>query len=221
MLIMHTSLFYFFLLFSFLGIHNTEAQDIKKKKKGDEIFYVLDSDPSIRQGAYLKVNSKVERIKGQYDANKKVGLWEYYDRNGSLEQIYDYDNQQLIESNSPASLQQNFYIWNGGEVKGSDFEQVPLPVGGWSIFYEDIVESFVLPKNIQSDGLFYTWEFLFWVNEHGKLIRIELLDTEGDHEEIALRTMRELVKTNDFSWIPAIYKGEKVQFGFKVPITKR
>lgn len=221
MIKVHALLFFFLSLNLLIPHFSGVAQDLKRKKKGNETFYVLDSDPSIKQGDYRKVSGKIDRIKGQYDANKKVGFWEYYDRNGTLEQIYDHDNQQLIESNSPSSLKQEFYLTDGRKLLGVEFDQVPLPIGGLSVFFEDVVESFVLPKNIQSDGLFYSWTFLFWINEEGKLINVELEDSQGENEEIGLKAMQELLKTKEYTWIPAVYKGKKVQFGFKVPLSKR
>lgn len=221
MIKLYAPLFFFLFFNLFIPHWKVEAQDLKRKKKGNETFYVLANDPNIKQGDYRKVSGKVDRIKGQYDSNKKVGFWEYYDRNGKLEQIYDYDNQQLIESNSPRSSEQEFYLTDGRKLQGFDFEQVPLPIGGWSMFFEDVVESFALPKNVQSDGQFYSWAFLFWVNEEGKLINVELEDSRGENDEIGMQAMQELLKNKAFKWIPAVYNGKKVQFGFKVPVSKR
>ena len=59
------------------------------------------------------------------------------------------------------------------------------------------------------------------VDEEGNLIEVKLENTTGENDEIGMQAMQELLKNKEFTWIPAVYKGEKVQFGFKVPVSKR
>ena len=66
------------------------AQEVKKKRSGNETFEVLKSDQSVRHGAYIKKDQRGIVEKGQYDMNQKSGVWEFYGLQGDLEQKYDY-----------------------------------------------------------------------------------------------------------------------------------
>lgn len=87
---------------------NLFGQDTKKKTvKNDyppykETFYVLKSDQEIKQGEYKKTYGGLS-VNGQFENNKKTGVWEYYDRSGQLEQKIDFSTNKVISSKPVSS----------------------------------------------------------------------------------------------------------------------
>src|SRR5690606_30609955 len=69
------------------------SQKTKRVQVENEQFYVLKDDRKIKHGEYLKSLLNIE-IKGQYDMNEKVGLWEYK-MHGSVIQKYNFSTNTL------------------------------------------------------------------------------------------------------------------------------
>ena len=97
---------------------------VKNKDKGEkEVYTVLKSDRSIKQGEYVKYgfnkaiiekgsfdNGKAFRVldllfaksglkavaKGSYDADVQSGVWDFFNYKGELEQRYDFTKEELL-----------------------------------------------------------------------------------------------------------------------------
>ncbi|MBL4648916.1 MAG: hypothetical protein JKY03_04240, partial [Aureispira sp.] len=101
-----------------------KTKKIKVKDKKDdskEIYYILKSNKTIRQGAYSKYNELnnlilegeyadnyksglwkiysndgLLKMKGTYEKNQKTGIWEYFNAEKKIIQRFDFSNKKLI-----------------------------------------------------------------------------------------------------------------------------
>ena len=105
---MHKSciaLFQLLLLICFES-NSQETRNISLTTKpisGKEIFYVLKSDKSIKHGEYKREINNSIVVKGQYNLNKKIEIWEFYDFLGKLEQKFNYSENRIEYSNPEGS----------------------------------------------------------------------------------------------------------------------
>ncbi len=114
----------------------SNSQDLKKKTVKNkypsykEVYYVLKSNPGVKQGAYQKTSKGEFVEKGQFEKNKKSGVWEYYGYQGELEQKYDYDKNQLMYDRS--------FLSNSEQDNESDYNRIAIFLGGIYTVYENI-----------------------------------------------------------------------------------
>jgi antitoxin component YwqK of YwqJK toxin-antitoxin module len=66
-------------------------------KKTNEVYYVLKSDTSIRQGIYKKWgwNDK-SKIEGFYKNGVRDSIWSFYDTKGHIEQQYNFTKKETV-----------------------------------------------------------------------------------------------------------------------------
>jgi periplasmic protein TonB len=108
----------------------TENKTIKNDEY-EETFSVLKEDQSIRHGhskkVYLGHSARIEE--GQYDHNKKIGIWEYYNDNGEIEQKFDFDRDSLIFFN-PFNAVSSSWILRGDSIFENTTGKKPILLGG-------------------------------------------------------------------------------------------
>jgi hypothetical protein len=108
------------------------GQELKKKRKGNETFQVLKRDESIRHGTYVKQDAAGIIEKGQYDMNKKVGVWEFYEQGGSLEQKFNYSDSILLQDNSATPIFGKLLVVKDNVITDVVPTQAPILIGGKS-----------------------------------------------------------------------------------------
>jgi len=103
-----------------------------------EKYSVLKSNKKLRQGEYYAVYKQTTIMaKGRYEAGKRVGLWNYFTRNGKLLQTFDYDKYQFnyrdtlsgrkaIQYNFPQSIFKTDTLSNPIVIGGFDYTIYPL-----------------------------------------------------------------------------------------------
>ena len=192
------------ILFSFLSSY---GQELKKKRKGNETFYVLKSDESVRQGEYLKSGTAGIIEKGQYDINKKVGIWEFYGLEGTLEQKYDYSNKKLALNDNFTSVSTRYAIVTNGNITEISPDEKPILIGGPSSYFRHVMENMHYPPKARTKGTQGKVFITAVVNSDGQLTDIKVLQGLGEGcDEEALR----VINSFKSEWIPGMHNGEKV-----------
>lgn len=196
------------LLGIFVLCHLTSlGQEIKKKRKGDETFYVLKSDESIRHGEYIKKSANGIAEKGQYEMNKKVGTWEFYGLEGNVEQKYNYSDKALLMNDSFTSMSLRYLIVKDGIVTNTTPSQVPILIGGPSKYLRHVMKNLKYPSNALRNGTEGQVVVSAIVNSDGVMKDLKVLQGLGDGcDEEALR----VINSFESEWIPGMNNGTKV-----------
>jgi hypothetical protein len=143
-----------FLLFIILsGITNCSAQDTVEQKNRltdsvTERFYVLKSDPEIKQGSYKAFFRRKTLIaSGSYIKNVKAGTWQFYDSGGKLVEKFNYNNKTFVYEAPLYATDDLSYLLDDTINKGDKLTG-PIKPGGIYYGYIPYVNLFQLPFNM-------------------------------------------------------------------------
>ncbi|MEQ8470761.1 MAG: energy transducer TonB [Marinoscillum sp.] len=163
-----------------------------------EIFYVLKEDKEIKHGEYVRYGyTRKVAERGSYDLNQKVGIWEFYDRDGALEQRYNYDSNVLVFN--PHKLSNKVRTQINGKYEAIIPDELPIFIGGVSkLAYLRMVRDYPLEaRRAGIEGEIYISAV---ITTDGKLIDEKIEQTLGyGLDEEALKSIRNI--PDDF--IPA------------------
>jgi hypothetical protein len=159
----------FFLLLLILQANFLIAQEVKTKKRkldvaeGTATFYVLASCDTIKQGDYQVKSYTGSRIllKGSYDKNKKVGLWQeqyygkeykgpkatghyqndiktgewtYFNYEGDTVQVYNWTENRVVMSKPCGTDLKEYIVLADGKGFKSRLDCPPTCVSGMDYF---------------------------------------------------------------------------------------
>ena len=196
-----------FLVISLMCPLTIWGQELKKKRMGDETFYVLKSDESIRHGEYIRKNTKGTIAKGQYEMNKKAGIWEFYGLEGTVEQKYNYSDKALLMNNSFTSVSKSYFIVMEGAKTETIPNQEPILIGGVSSYFRHVLENMKYPSNARTRGTQGKVTVSAIITSEGIMKDTKILKGLGDGcDEEALR----VINSFESEWIPGMYNNEKV-----------
>jgi len=195
------------------------GQDTKKKTVSNdyppfkETFYVLKSDQETKHGEYKKTYGGLS-VKGQFNNNKKIGVWEYYDRSGQLEQKIDFSTNKVI-STKPITLIKDYFVKDGDSYKEVTPEEAPVFQGGQSgiIYY---IWNLRYPADARRMGTEGKVLISATITQDGKMIDEEILDGPGNGlREEALRVIQMIPD----EWIPGKVDGKTADIKIVIPVT--
>jgi len=136
-------------LFLFLIDHSFAQDTLKRRNRLTdsviEHFFVLKSNPAVRQGPYQAVfRRKTTIATGEFSNGQKIGIWSFYSPSGVLIEKFNYDT--------------NDFLFEGSLEKGSDItfkfdEKImindtvtrPVKIGGSYFGYIPLINVFGLP----------------------------------------------------------------------------
>jgi len=209
---------YLLLLTALLFINHCFAQDtleIKRKLSGNvtEIFKVLAKDVNTRQGLFRAVYKKDQVVAiGNYENDKKVSLWKFYDPKGTVMQTYDYSTGRLFYE-APEDTTSHLRYLADKFLKEGDKITKPIKVGGRYYGYLPYLNLFTLPKEynyVNRNALAAKVELL--VSPGGRLADYKVTVIDAD-SGIDLRTINMNIKLPDpadLVFIPATLNGEPI-----------
>jgi protein TonB len=202
-----------------------------------EVFYVLKSDNSIKHGSYeIRYNISGVRITGYYkngikdgfwteyrkDGNKKneglyegenrIGVWNFYDKNGVLEQKYDYTKKEMLLYTKSDNATVDLTVAYAAKTA----DRSPIYIGGNSAIIEFVENIIEYPKIAVQKGITGTTFIRLTVDTLGKSGNFGIakgFDSDCDAE--ALRVAKALPD----NWIPGQKDGHKVNIWFILPVT--
>ena len=190
------------------------GQDTILKKSKTEVYSVLKDNPEIRQGEYSKREKKVILEKGLYDNGKKVGIWNFYDLKGNLEQAYNYSTNELVQNNNKEQFS-NYQIIKDGKTTEVKPDLLPVFIGGRSRYDRFLNENLDYPKSAKSNGIDGQQFVLITLSKNGEVMTTEIYrNMTPDLDKEALRVIDKLPK----EWIPGKYENRNVEVILAVPV---
>ena len=191
-------------------------ETILKEKKG-ESYYVLKDNPKVKHGVYQLTMKKKIIEKGQYDNDKKVGLWEFYDMEGNLEQKYDYSKKELI-FNIESKTFGGYKIIVDGKTTEDIPDSPPVFIGGTTRYKRFIKDNMKYPSESKTRGTEGKEFIIARLSKDGEISDIKVYKGVAfDMDKEALRLISELPK----EWVPGKNKNENVDVSFFLPIEFR
>lgn len=150
-------------------------------------------------------------VKGNYAQGKKIGVWQYFTKEGELEQEYDFTKNELLYF-KPEKTKKNYQIISGKETFYDSLSRPPLLIGGNHTYLQKLEDTFCnLHINTNYGGTVFV---RFIIDETGKGSKYKTIK-KGDSilDDTALRIVRQLG-----NWLPAIRDGKPVKVVHVVPI---
>lgn len=138
-----------FLFFFVLSTFTAFAQDtvLIKNRLTDSVverFYVLKSNKDIKNGAYQAIFKRRKIVAlGMYRNNEKVGIWQYFNKDGVLVQKFDFDSYKFTYELYLKNKNINFLF--DDTAKTTDKFTRPLKIGGEYYGFIPYLNSFKLP----------------------------------------------------------------------------
>lgn len=158
--------------------------------------------PEIKHGWYSRQSSRSSE-KGRYDNNVRVGVWEYYDKDGVVEQRIDFTKHELIFA-KPFKWVKQWVVLENGVQKMDTTGTPPVLIGGgsrWASSHPPLRYPAAARKGgYQGDVIISAT-----ITATGKMVdsKIETGPGHGLNEE-ALR----VAQLMDGEWFPAMINGE-------------
>jgi periplasmic protein TonB len=207
----------YILIFSFL-INSTEliAQELKKinisnkEYKIKESYSVLELNPEIKQGIYNRSEGNL-KIKGQYNNNLRVGIWEYFFK-GEVQQKIDFTRDTIIYS-KPFSLGKTYLATDSEKEIAPD--RAPIFLSGSNSMYNLIGERLRYPAQSRRMGIEGNVWISIIISKEGKMIdEIVQKGVSDDIDQEALRVIKTLPK----DWYPGLFKGVRRDMRIVFPV---
>lgn len=198
---------------------SVNGQDLKKVTidyrfyRTKEIFYVLKDNQEIRHGAYKRTSGKLKTI-GQYDNNKRIGVWKSFGDNGELIQTIDFSNNSIAPNN--LSADSKYWIKRGDSFSEVKPDQAPAFIGGYSTLYRFIASTLRYPADARRFGIQGEVLISVIITKDGKIIDETIENGIGyGADEEALRVIQNIPD----EWLPGLVNGEPTDIKIVIPIT--
>ncbi len=139
------SIFFIFNLFYSYAL----AQDVvlKKNRLTDSVtehYYVLKSNEEIKNGSYEAFFKRKKYVAvGKFKNNEKIGIWQFFNKDGILVEKFDYDIYKFTFIQSVTSKNINFLF--DDTIKATDKFTRPLKIGGEYYGFIPYLNIFKLP----------------------------------------------------------------------------
>ena len=128
------------------------SQDVieKKNRLTDSVIervHVLKSDGTTKEGLYQAIFRRRTAVaSGNYIKGKKTGVWHFYNRQGVLQENYDYThNEFLYEGPADTAGTIRFVISVDRTLTDTDRMTRPIKIGGGYYGYIPYINVFKLP----------------------------------------------------------------------------
>ncbi len=206
----------FFTLICFGSFSQETKKVVSKNGNIKEVYYVLKSDNDIKHGEYTKNGLWNTKEKGQYELNKKVGIWEFYGSNGELEQKFNY-SENKVEFNVPSKNRLEFFTEQDGVLSTAKLDGFPVFIGGTSKMYNYISSSMTAkyPAEARRNGIQGKVFVSAMLTRDGKLIDEKIIDGIGyGCDELALQAIQGIPD----EWLPGIIGDEPVNVQIVIPV---
>ena len=194
------------------------GQDTKKVRIFDEsppfteTFYVLKNDKTIKHGEYTKTYGG-RLIKGKFDNNKRVGVWEYLDEAGQPEMKIDFDHKKVLFS-APFNFISKVMVADGDSFKEVIPEEKPIFFGGrGNILY--YLLGLQYPVEARRKGIEGTVVISATITTDGRIVDEKI--EAGAARVLNDEALRVIQKMPD-EWFPGKINGENVDMRIFIPV---
>jgi TonB family protein len=200
------------------------AQETREVTERDNVFTerfsVLKADKHSKQGGYERYFRETLIEKGNYNQGQRVGLWEFYDLSGKLDQTFDYTTRQIQYSanyNQPDSLQTLYKIISGSDTTYTRLAKPPVPIGGNSQLSRTLMMNLRYPISAQRAGKQGVVIVAYLVDDTGKFRPARVLRSSGEADMDA-EALRVINLYSALQWIPAEWKERNVSTFITQPV---
>jgi len=196
-------------------IYSFGQETVLKEKKG-ESFYVLKNNPNVKHGKYQYSEGKKVVERGQYDNDKRIGVWEFYDADGTVEQKYDYTSKKLVFNKEPNQFEDyKCKVIIDGNPTEIVPDTLPVFIGGRSRYDRYVQKNLKYPSASKSSGIEGNQIVLTTLSNQGDILNTKIYRSiSPDIDEEALRLINELPK----EWIPARHQNKNVDVLIALPV---
>lgn len=193
------------------------AQETRKmqNKKGKETYHVLKADKNTKQGTYIKRSYEDKiLVKGQYENNKKSGIWEFYDLQGELVLKYDYSNDSIVFNEMQDIITNKKYKVLEPHI-GKSLTREPIYLGGDAYIISEVFRNIKYPAYALRNKKTGEVMVSFTVDKNGKTSNFHVKKPEGyGLDEEAIRVL-ELLPDN---WLPGLIDEEAIDVEVDFPV---
>jgi hypothetical protein len=176
-----------------------------------ERISVLKSDKSTRQGLYQAVSSKnIAVASGQFDNDKKTGIWHFFDLQGHQLQNYDYTNKKLLfEAVEDTTSNLRYFV--DKLLTDSDRTTKPVKAGGRYFGYIPYLKLFKLPAYLMDINRYLSVAVVeLLVSPGGRLADFKVHIYSGANYEKVFNMSTDMPNDEDKVFIPATVNGEPI-----------
>jgi len=227
-----------FLLHSFLlfGKETKKITIVHTYPEYKEIFYVLKSDTSVREGSYraeamrkvlvegyyrmgykdsiwtqYNMSGQI-RSKGLYEKDRRVGPWEFFSDTGELEQKIDFPKDEVLFYQTSLA-QQTFRITSGKDTLLSVLDRPPLYLGGSGRFNDYVANEIIPPLHKSTEKTEGTIYIGLTIDSTGRSSNQHVLrGISNAYNTEALRVLKSIPD----EWIPGVLNGKKVSVDYVI-----
>jgi len=224
-----------------LLVFSKETIKVTRERKNSpyrEVFHVLKSDTSVRQGTYklavgrnvlekgyykmglkdstwsqYSIKGKIKSI-GWYEKGKRVRIWTFFDREGKLEQKIDFSHDQVLYYQTKLGTTL-FKVTSEKDTVLCPLDRPPLYVGGISRYNDCVARELNMnplhKARERVSGLVYV---TFTIDSLGRTMNHHILKGIGKIcNDEALR----VITTIPDEWLPGMLNGKRVAVEYVVP----
>ena len=204
----------FTILLLYLNTGFAQETVVRKHHLTDQIterISVLKSDKSTRQGIYQAVTEKnIAVASGNFDNDKKVGVWHFYDLQGHLLQNYDYTKKTLLFE-APEDTTSSLRYFVDKTLTDSDRTAKPIKAGGRYFGYIPYLKVFKLPNDLMGISRNVSYAVIeLLVSPGGRLadFKVHLFSGLNYHRVFTMST--DMPNEEDKIFTPATLNGEPI-----------
>ncbi len=160
-------------------------------------------------------NKSTIRSKGNYYLDKRIGIWDFYDRNVTLSQTYNYDTKELLYyANTDTTKQYDIKTDTG--IVSIELDRPPMYIGGdGEVKKAMLITNMNYPDKAMENEISGTVLITFFIDKNGKATDHSVQEgIGGGCDEEALRVVKKIPD----NWLPGILNGQLVtaKYTFKV-----
>ncbi|WP_139113090.1 hypothetical protein [Mucilaginibacter sp. PPCGB 2223] len=171
-----------------------------------EKYSVLKSDKKTKQGVYQAYDDgpfakTVLIAMGKYDHGKKVGVWHYFGKDGSVQQHYDFTHDKLLYTLPDSTTKCTYDI----KPLATDTLTCPIKIGGTNYGYHDfIIANYDAAKNDMRENGHgqYLLSHILDIGADGKLASYQLAITADGFKKV-YNIKLESLSEDDLLFVPA------------------
>jgi TonB family protein len=185
-------------------------------KDKHEVYYVLKSNKTIRQGNYKKSGWKGKPlIDGYYKNGSKDSIWTFFD-DGQVEQKYDYTKRELVyEKTDTSKTNHKCKILKGADTIEIKLDHPPVYIGGGNVLGQFLADNVEYPESAKDANKQGTVQISFVIDKKGYSSNFKVAKSVCPAlDQESLRVAKVLPN----EWIPGVLNGEKVDVIYTLPV---
>lgn len=206
------------LLFSSIAFGQPPRKSVKVKTRYLlEQFEVSATNDTLRTGSYRRYfrDGNLLLEEGQYDNNRRTGVWTFYDGKGKPELVYDYSSNKVITNNRTT-------LDSTGLIQQDDKKMVvrltPPPAYLASMYQIGgiLQRESRFPVHLQRAGVTQlSYRIVATVSPVG--VHYQVVPSHDDKEFYQNAKQAALLALKNVTWLPGSYQGREVTAMYTLP----